>query len=548
MLKYCFYFLTATTLFSAFGAETLLLLTPSEKKFQTNSKLQKSGLLVLRKHSLSYGDLYVLANTQKSNLKNLKEQFPNSLIGPNQNINFDQFNKPLPLSFLKNETGSLFEQQWGLNNTGDNIPTQADASPPGLGIKGVDTQALEAWDVTTGDESIIIAVMDTGVDVRHPNLINNIYINQKEKNGKAGIDDDGNGLIDDIHGYDFGDNDNDVSDYLGHGTHVAGIIGAEHNGSGIKGVLGRVKILPLKIFTNANTLNVEGVVRALDYAAKMKAKVASNSWGGGNYSLLIENAIKEAAKSNMLIVAAAGNESNDNDKNPKYPASYPVDNVISVASHNHKEFISYFSNFGKETVHLSAPGDYILSTMPNNAYTVWSGTSMATPYVSGAIGLLLSHETRNLPYLEIKKRLQETTTPSFNYFEKTKSMGRLNLYNLLKDIRPSRGIPLESDWIDFKLDQPVSLSPLPKNLNKIFKWKVPEAKFMRLIIKDFDLRRYNSANVRNPKTRSEFQKIQGFGTSLTTKFVKGNEIGIRVTSGRTSSGKIIIEKIQYTLK
>ena len=520
----------------------MLILSELENGDQLQQQLVKSGYKILRRHKLSYGNLFVVNQSEKADLQSLKSKFSKLIIERNNIIEFEKFQEPLDIENFKSE--SLFSKQWGLHNTGKNTPIQDGYPAPRAGVAKVDTRALSAWDITTGLGDIIIAVMDTGVDIHHPDLIENVFINTLEKNGVAGVDDDGNGIIDDINGYDFADNDNNVADFMGHGTHVAGIIGAAHNSFGTMGIMGQVKILPLKIFKDSNILNREAVVRALDYAVNLGAVVAANSWGGGTPSEIIKNAIRQAGERNLLFVASAGNNKNNNDRERKYPAGYNLENIISVASHNHRDELSYFSNYGKNTVDLLAPGHFILSTFPGNKYKVWSGTSMAAPHVSGAIGLLLNH-VGNMSFKEIKTRLLETTTPSFNYFEKTKSMGRLNLYNLLENIRPDRGLPKDREWLDYQLASPINFVPLAKNMNKVFQWKIPGAKFIRVVIKDFDLRRDNFANIRDPKQWSEFHLIEGIGERFYSKYIKSDEIGIRITSGRSSRGKIVIEKLQY---
>ncbi|MBK26380.1 MAG: subtilase [Halobacteriovorax sp.] len=327
-----------------------------------------------------------------------------------------------------NAEDASFKKQWGLKNTGWN------GGPIWrLGKKGEDINAEKAWGLSRGRSTIKIAVIDTGVDYDHPDLKNNILMNEAEFNGVDGVDDDGNGYVDDVFGYDFANNDADPMDGHGHGTHCAGVIGATHNRSGIRGVMGRVKVLPIKFLGDNGSGTLEGAVRAIDYAIKMKVHVMSNSWGGGGANKALLEAIKAADEAGIVFVAAAGNSTNNNDKNPSYPASYQVDNIISVGSMDGNGKKSWFSNYGKKSVHIFAPGSDILSTVKNGKYKKMSGTSMATPFVSGAIGLLLTHE-KNMTPKEIRERLMATSVKN-KTLVKYAASGRLDAYRLLKDMR-----------------------------------------------------------------------------------------------------------------
>ncbi|MCM2277404.1 MAG: S8 family serine peptidase [Oligoflexia bacterium] len=246
----------------------------------------------------------------------------------------------------------------------------------------------EAWRLTTGSREIVVAVIDTGIDVTHPDLRENIWSNAAELKGVPGVDDDGNGYIDDVYGYDFHNERGNGLDDNRHGTHVAGIIGAALNGFGTAGVSSQVRLMPLKFLSATGSGDARNAIRAIDYAVANGARVISNSWGGGGRSELLEAAIARATARGIAVVAAAGNERNDNDSIPTYPAGYP--GVISVASSNFDEYLSGFSNYGRGSVLLAAPGEEIWSTLPRGDYGMLSGTSMAAPQVSGALALALS--------------------------------------------------------------------------------------------------------------------------------------------------------------
>ena len=207
-----------------------------------------------------------------------------------------------------------FVELWGLHNTGSNEPGGS------TGLAGADINALNAWDITKGSKSVTIAVIDTGVDYNHPDLKDQMWVNTAEKNGTAGVDDDGNGYVDDIYGYDFANNDGDPIDGHSHGTHCSGTIGATHNnGLGVAGVMADVKIMAIKFLSDSGSGSTEGAIKAIDYATKMDVDLMSNSWGGGGRSQALEDAITRAKDAGILFTAAAVNSSTNNDSSPHYP-------------------------------------------------------------------------------------------------------------------------------------------------------------------------------------------------------------------------------------
>lgn len=289
----------------------------------------------------------------------------------------------------------LDSKLWGLKNDGQDG-----------GTPGVDIDASLAWQKTTGlpnGQGPIIAVIDTGVDYNHPDLVNNIWTNTGEIPGN-GIDDDGNGVVDDVHGYNAFDDNGDPMDVHSHGTHCAGTIAAEgDNGQGVVGVNWHATIMPIKIFDNNGRTNAAAIIRGINYASKNGARITSNSWGGGEAN----PAIKEAfARSSALHIMAAGNSSDNNDETPHFPSSYDLPNSIAVAATDRNDELCYFSCYGEKSVDIAAPGEDIYSTIPGGGYGNKSGTSMATPHVSGAAGLLLAMDP-TMSNDEIKTRLFE---------------------------------------------------------------------------------------------------------------------------------------------
>lgn len=317
---------------------------------------------------------------------------------------------------------------WGLNNTG--------ASG---GVAGADIQAAEAWDITTGDANVIVGVIDTGIRYTHQELVSQMWNNPGEIPGN-GIDDDNDGYVDDVHGINSIIGTGDPMDDNEHGTHVSGTIDAQANGGGPHvGVAWNVKLMGLKFLDANGSGNTSDAIECVNYAVAEKARlgpnvrmILSNSWGGGAFSQGLLDAITAARDAGILFVAAAGNDGNNNDSLPSYPASYEVDNVISVAAIDRSNQLAYFSNYGANTVHLGAPGVDIYSCVntSDTAYATFSGTSMATPHVSGVAALIWS-AFPNASLAEVRQRLLVGTVPIPALNGVTVTGGRLNAYNSL---------------------------------------------------------------------------------------------------------------------
>jgi len=255
-----------------------------------------------------------------------------------------------------------------------------------------------AWNITTGSSDVVVAILDTGIDYNHEDLAANVFNNPGECTPN-GVDDDGNGYIDDCHGINVAYGTSDPMDDNDHGTHVSGTVGAVgNNGKGVVGVNWNVKILSCKFFDASGSGTTEGAIECLDYVKAMKDRgvnivATSNSWGGGDYSQALYDAIDAQRQSGILFITAAGNGDifgigQNNDNAPFYPCTYFLPNLICVAATTSTDAKASFSNYGKHTVHVGAPGDSILSTLPGNNYGSLSGTSMATPHVSGLAALL----------------------------------------------------------------------------------------------------------------------------------------------------------------
>lgn len=377
-------------------------------------------------------------------------------------------------------TDAKFGKLWGMSNTG----AVYEGDEGGItGRPGVDIDALRAWTIETGSKDVVVAVIDTGVNYNNPELAQNIFVNEAEKNGQAGIDDDGNGYVDDIYGYDFAGKDADPMDVYGHGTHCSGTIGANANNGDIVGVAWNVRILPIRFLGDDGSGSLADAVSSIDYATKMKVNVMSNSWGGGGFSQALADAITRAKDAGILFVAAAGNSSNDNDASPEYPAGYQIDNVVSVAAIDPAGQVASFSNYGKNSVHIAAPGVNVLSYTMRGLES-WSGTSMATPHVSGVAALLYSQDLTQ-SYATVKQRLLASAKPLPSLRGRVKTAGLVNAYYALTNT----AAPMDpSDPFNWQKDAQTAstVHPYANGTKAAYQFKVPGAKKVAVYFSRFE--------------------------------------------------------------
>jgi subtilisin family serine protease len=304
-----------------------------------------------------------------------------------------------------------------------------------------DISAKSAWSVTTGSRRVLVGIIDTGIDYMHPDINPNTWVNPgeygKDSRGRDkrsnGVDDDGNGYVDDYKGWDFYSNDNDPMDSQGHGTHVAGIIGAKgNNGKGVAGVNWSVSLVGLKVFSNnGRQTRTDALVSAINYANRMGISITNNSWGGGPYSESIRDAIKSAGSRGHLFVAAAGNDGSNNDSRPFYPANYGLSNMISVGATDSRDRLASFSNYSPNSVDIAAPGANIYSTLPRGRYGYLSGTSMAAPYVTG-VAALIKARSSSRSASSIKSKILNGADSVRNLSGRIKNSRRLNAYRAVK--------------------------------------------------------------------------------------------------------------------
>lgn len=326
---------------------------------------------------------------------------------------------------------TYFTFQWGADNTGQD---------PFDGTPGADVNAPAAWSVTTGDPGFVVAIIDGGVQYSHADLAANAWVNAGEVAGN-GIDDDGNGYADDVYGWDFYDGDNDPMDEsdIGHGTLVAGVAGASgNNGIGVAGMMWQCRLMALRFLGPGGDGLISDAISALEYATAKGVTVSNHSWGynSPNGSSSLYDAIAAAGAAGHIVVAAAGNDGKNNDGHKsEYPASYDLDNIISVAATDENDGLASFSNYGQTTVDLAAPGVNILSSVlttlygpgpyPYGIYTYATGTSLSAPYVAGVVGLVWTQHPA-WTWQQVRAQILDTARPVASLANKTASGGVLD--------------------------------------------------------------------------------------------------------------------------
>lgn len=365
-----------------------------------------------------------------------------------------------------------FVKQWHLRNLGEPVGSF------GAGTAGADIAAPKAWCTAVGDPSVVVATLDTGVDYEHPDLIHSIFTNTGEIPDN-GVDDDLNGKVDDVRGWDFDDHfntggNNDPMDTSGHGTLVAGVVAAAADGQGAVGVAPGVTILPIRVLTNTSTSPPSGTilqaVLGIHYAVEMGADLINCSFGSFQGSLLMRGAIEEAQSHEVILVCGAGNDANDNDLRAFFPASYPHENVVSVTATNPRdEFVSSFANWGVNSVDLAAPGIDIWGPVwipgdPYERYGSSSGTSFAAPQVTGALALLQSF-LPGLDHPTPRQVLMGSVRPQASLSGIVASAGRLDVHRMLLAVStpdlvaPARILDLEvvdvgTHWVELEWTAP----------------------------------------------------------------------------------------------
>lgn len=399
--------------------EFIVKLETPKNFHRISEKASKSGAEFLRK--ADHAPLYLFEADTPENAAKIKRQFTKD-----PSVEYVQKNHVYQL--LETRPNDLSGLQWGLHN------------PGGFGrVEDADIDAPEAWDYTTGTRSVIVAVTDSGTDIDHPDLVDNLWVNPGEIPSNE-IDDDGNGKVDDIYGWNFWDEDNNVQDEVGHGAHVGGVIGAVgNNDTGLCGTNWRISIMSCKSFKTNRTDDIY-LINAIDYAIQNRADIINASWSDTEYSQAMFEAVKRARDAGILFMAASGNDGADLGRTSNYPAAFQLDNVLSVGAMNDEDMIAGFSNYNRRYVHLMAPGESIRTTTHEGGYAFKNGTSFAAPFVSGVAGLLLEHYPEG-NHNFIRGKILGSVERAKYFEDSCMTNGRLNAYLPFLDDVPDYAAP-----------------------------------------------------------------------------------------------------------
>ncbi|MCC7440499.1 MAG: S8 family serine peptidase [Bdellovibrionales bacterium] len=422
-----------------------------------------------------------------------------------------------------------FDKNWSLLNNG-----QADAAGQ-TGTPGSDIDVVPLWAAGhTGSREVVVGVIDTGVEWTHSDLVDNLWTNPGEIAGNA-KDDDNNGFVDDVHGWNFVANNANSSDDHSHGTHCSGTIGGTgNNGKGIAGVNWQVSIVPIKFLSASGSGSLDDAVESINYATSIGVNIMSNSWGGGGFSETMKQAIEKSRDAGILFVAAAGNSSSDNDSNPAYPASYQVENVVSVAATDNRDRIASFSNYGKSSVHVAAPGVKVYSSVKGDTYASYSGTSMACPHVAGIAALLMA-SNQTWSFSDVKSRLITTSDPVRGLRRMVASRGRVNAYNAFHGIVPPSNEPDESLWARFEA---AGETPHPYENSKSYTYTVTKqgARYIRVNLEKVDVESgYDKVQIETP-AGEVIETITGRVENYTTDYAEGDTLVIRLVTDSSVNG------------
>jgi len=321
---------------------------------------------------------------------------------------------------VEKPTTTLLSKAWGLHGT-----------------FGVDAPAAWKHVSDCSTSKVTVAVIDTGIDPSHEAIKGALWVNEAEANGKPGVDDDGNGFVDDLHGWDFVSKSGNLTDSHGHGTHIAGIIAG--TSSDFKGVCPGVRVMSLRYYDpkGSGEDNLKNTIRAIEYAVARGVNIINYSGGGAEYASAEFAALKKAEEKGILVVAAAGNERSNGDKSFYYPAAYNLKNIISVTAIDEKGKVLPSSNWGVKKVHVAAPGQSILSALPNGAYGAMTGTSQATAFVSGVAAMIMG-DSPTLQMSEVKSIIESSALKHPNLVGKTRSGARVSALRALEMSRSKR--------------------------------------------------------------------------------------------------------------
>lgn len=429
----------------------------------------------------------------------------------------------------------FYDRQWNMANRLTANPWCLPLSQHGdINIEAVWNQGLH------GSSSMIVAVIDSGVDIKHPDLVGNIFVNEGEIPGN-GIDDDDNGFVDDGNGWNFVGQNPDVSDPIGHGTHIAGVIGARgENGFGVRGINWNVRILPLVYLDKDGNGNLQNSIDAIHYAVNMGAKVINASWGGTMPDALRE-AIIWAETKGVLFVCSSGNDGENLDVYPYYPASFGLPNMVVVGSSAFDDAVTGDSNWGRRTVDILAPGIEIPSTLPNGRYGYMSGTSMSAPHVAGAAALLWSVHPE-WTYKDVKNALLRGSVIKPPYLNRVRE-GRLDILASLKGEWSEKQNPDSQSWIARPENKTITVDKTSIVFETI---RAPEGKLIRLRLQDIQLMSGQQRIIIEDSDGFVQQKIVASSSSLLTEYVYGKSITLRLIADSSETPlKVTIESAEY---
>ncbi len=465
---------------------------------------------------------------------------------------FDE-SETMDFDFVPND--EKFQNQWGFYNTKQRLDQKYPMT------RGADMKILEAWNAEPRSidaaRDVIVAVIDTGINKDHEDLKENLWRNPGEfgswqpqnqddvdrapgcwDKSCNGLDDDGNGLVDDLHGWNWvrfsTDNPGNAefNDDQGHGTHCAGVIGAKHNQVGVSGINNKVQLMALKFLSRKGEGTLAGAIEAINYAVEKNADVINASWGGSQASKILHNTIIKAGHSGVIFVAAAGNSSLNNDFFPSYPANYSlVPGLTSVAATEFNNQRVYFSNYGKRNVHVSAPGHVIMSTvLGKRGYNYMSGTSMAAPHVAGLAAMMIGlyPEKFSRKPEALKQYLMGTSTRTVALNWQLKSGGLVNAHNAVMGIipvgntKPERRMGWKSSRANFR-----SAHPYLPNTDKTYEIKSRGSSWVRVKFGKFSLEEGVDQVELYDGEGNLFDTITGIGENVLSRPVKGDTVIVK---------------------
>ena len=448
-----------------------------------------------------------------------------------------------------------FSKQWGLYNTQQRLDQRYQMT------RGADMKMLEAWNAEPRSidaaKDIVVAVIDTGINKKHEDLKENLWNNpgefgewqprnQDDVDRAPGcwdkscnkLDDDGNGLVDDLHGWNWVSFSTDnpgtakFDDDQGHGTHCAGVIGAKHNQKGVSGINNKVQLMALKFLSRKGEGTLAGAIEAINYAVEKRADVINASWGGAQYSEILHQTIRNAGAAGVLFVAAAGNSALNNDYFASFPANYNlVEGLTSVAATEFNNQRAYFSNFGKRNVHVSAPGHVIMSTvLGKRGYSYMSGTSMAAPHVSGIAAMLIGlyPEKFSRRPETLKRYLMQTSTRTVSLNWQLASGGIINAKNAVLGLVPLGNTEPRSrgGWTSRRASFR-SAHPYLPNTDKTFELKSRGADWMRIKFGKYSLEEGIDQVELYDGKGNLFDTITGLGENKLSRPIKGDTVVVK---------------------